>query len=49
MIDYLEGREVEVSSIWKEPLSRARQLGVATPEIDRLVSEIEHALAEKKN
>lgn len=41
MIDYLEGREIEVDSIWREPLSRAHILGVKTPELERLLTEIE--------
>jgi 2-dehydropantoate 2-reductase len=41
MIDYLEGREIEVDSIWREPLSRAHVLGVETPELERLLTEIE--------
>lgn len=49
MIDYLEGREVEVDAIWRQPLFKARQSGVPTPEMERLLSEIELALAEKKN
>ena len=41
MIDYVEGREVEVDAIWREPVRRARKLGVAVPEIERVLSEIE--------
>ena len=41
MIDFTEGRAVEVDSIWREPLRRAHQLGVAVPEIEKLLSEIE--------
>ena len=44
MIDYVEGREVEVDAIWREPLRRARELGVDVPEIARLLVEIESRL-----
>lgn len=44
MIDYLEGREVEVDSIWREPLSRARILGVEMPELERLLTEIDERI-----
>lgn len=44
MIDYVEGREVEVDAIWREPLRRARELGVDVPEIEALLGEIEHRL-----
>ena len=41
MIDYIEGKEVEVDSIWREPYRRACELGVAVPEIKMLLLEIE--------
>jgi len=41
MIDYVEGREVEVDAIWREPLRRAQALGVVVPEIERLLGGIE--------
>ncbi len=47
MIDYIEGREVEVDAIWGEPLRRARELGVAMPEMERLLGEIEQRLAQR--
>lgn len=40
MIDYVEGREVEVGPIWEEPLRRAREAGVAMPRLERLLDEI---------
>jgi 2-dehydropantoate 2-reductase len=36
LIDFLEGREVEVESIWGEPLRRARAAGVDTPRLAML-------------
>lgn len=44
MIDYVEGREVEVDAIWREPYRRACELGVAVPEIAQLLLEIEQRL-----
>ena len=44
MIDYVEGREVEVGAIWREPYQRAVKLGVFVPEIKSLLSEIEKKL-----
>lgn len=49
MIDYLEGREVEVDSIWREPLSQARELAVETPEMKRLLDQIEERLGQRRN
>ncbi|OAM88740.1 2-dehydropantoate 2-reductase [Termitidicoccus mucosus] len=36
LIDFLEGREVEVESIWGEPLRRARAAGVDAPRLAML-------------
>lgn len=47
MIDYREGRQVEVDAIWREPLRRAQSLGVAVPEIERLLDEIEQRILER--
>ena len=47
MIDYVEGREVEVDAIWREPLRRARVLGVETPELEELLRSIEWRLAQR--
>ena len=49
MIDYMEGREVEVDAIWRQPLLKARVLGVKTPEIERLLAEIEQRIEERGN
>ncbi len=49
MIDYMEGREVEVDAIWRQPLLKARVLGVNTPEIERLLAEIEQRIEERRN
>lgn len=44
MIDYVEGREVEVDAIWREPYRRAQKLGVNTPEIKSLLDQIDQRL-----
>jgi 2-dehydropantoate 2-reductase len=36
MSDYVEGREVEVESIWGEPARRAAAAGVAVPKLEML-------------
>ncbi|MEI7602058.1 MAG: 2-dehydropantoate 2-reductase [Opitutae bacterium] len=41
LIDYLEGREVEVEGLWGEPLRRGQAAGVSMPELARLKTEIE--------
>jgi 2-dehydropantoate 2-reductase len=41
MIDFTEGREVEVDSIWREPLRRAEAAGVPMPHLAALLRRIE--------
>lgn len=48
LIDFLEGREVEVDGIWGEPLRRGLAAGVAMPETQRLVDDIKARLAARK-
>lgn len=40
MIDYVEGRPLEVEPIWGEPLRRARAKGVPTPRLEALYAEL---------
>lgn len=47
MIDFVEGREVEVDPIWREPLRRAHAAGVPMPALKRLLTRIEQRLAER--
>lgn len=47
MIDFIEGREVEVDSIWREPLRRALAAGVEMPHTARLLAGIEERLAQR--
>jgi 2-dehydropantoate 2-reductase len=44
LIDYLDGRPVEVEAIWGEPLRRGQALGVSMPELTKLYDEINAAL-----
>ncbi len=41
LIDYLEGREVEVVGLWGEPLRRGQAAGVNMPQLSQLKTEIE--------
>ncbi len=41
LIDYLEGREVEVAGLWGEPLRRGQAAGVKMSELSQLKTEIE--------
>jgi 2-dehydropantoate 2-reductase len=45
MIDFVEGREVEVGPIWEEPLRRAKEAGVATPHLESLLARIKSRIA----
>ena len=49
MIDYIEGREVEVDVIWRQPRLKAQLLGMKTPEIERLLGEIEQRVKNGTN
>lgn len=40
MIDFVEGREVEVGPIWREPLRRAKAAGVPMPHLEELLRRI---------
>ncbi len=47
MIDFVEGREVEVEPIWGEPLRRAKAAGVAMPHTEALLGRIRERLEER--
>jgi 2-dehydropantoate 2-reductase len=47
MIDFIEGREVEVAPIWEEPLRRAKAVGVAMPLTEALLRRIRERLVER--
>jgi 2-dehydropantoate 2-reductase len=44
MIDFIEGRELEVGAIWQEPLRRAQAAGVAMPHTGDLLRRIQARL-----
>jgi 2-dehydropantoate 2-reductase len=48
LIDFVEGREVEVEGIWGEPLRRGLAAGVKMPETEKLVAEIKARIAARK-
>lgn len=45
LIDFLNGKVVEVESIWGEPLSRGKKMGVKMPELECLYSELKEITA----
>ena len=45
LIDFVEGRDVEVEGIWGEPLRRGLAAGVMMPETEKLVAEIKARIA----
>ncbi len=47
MIDFTEGREVEVGPIWREPLQRGTAAGVKMPHLEKLLARIESRMAER--
>lgn len=47
LIDYLAGREVEVESIWGEPLRAALSAGVSTPHLQQLYEALRVATARR--
>lgn len=47
MIDFVEGRDVEIGPIWREPLRRATAAGFPMPRLERLLARIEHRVAER--
>ena len=47
LLDYRAGRGLELEAIWGEPLRRAREHGVATPELERLHAQLRQIGKEK--
>ncbi len=47
LIDFLEGRDVELEAIFREPLRRAQRLGLEMPELERLYHEIADAIIQR--
>lgn len=48
LIDFVEGRDVEVAGIWGEPLRRGQAAGVKMPETEKLVAEIKARIAARQ-
>lgn len=49
MIDFVEGREVEVVPIWEEPLRQARAAGVAMPHLESLLERIRERIKHRES
>lgn len=47
MIDFVDGKPVEVESIWEIPAKKAKALGVPVPEMDELLDRIKQRIAER--
>lgn len=47
MIDFIEGRELELEPIWQEPLRRAIAAGVEMPALEKLLARIQDQLANR--
>lgn len=47
MIDYVEGRPVEVEAIWEQPVKVAHAVGVAVPRMEALLAEVRRMLHER--
>jgi 2-dehydropantoate 2-reductase len=45
LIDFLEGREVELDAIWGEPMRRAAEAGIEMPQVKRLYQELKERIA----
>jgi 2-dehydropantoate 2-reductase len=45
LVDFMEGRDVELQGIWGEPLRRGLAAGVKMPETEKLVAEIKARLS----
>lgn len=47
MIDFVEGRPVEVEAIWQEPLRRAKAKNVDVPKMEKLLRSIQQRMDER--
>ena len=45
MIDFIEGRVLEIGPIWREPLKRAKAAGVPMPNLEALLERIQAKIA----
>ncbi len=44
LIDFLEGRDVEIEAIWGEPVRRAAAAGIAMPRVAMLYQQLQHCI-----
>jgi 2-dehydropantoate 2-reductase len=49
MIDFVEGRELELGPIWEEPLRRAKLAGVETPALENLLERMKAKVAARNS
>ena len=47
MIDFIEGREVEITPIWEEPLRQAKAVGVAMPHTEVLLQRVREKIRDR--
>jgi 2-dehydropantoate 2-reductase len=47
MIDFTEGRELEIDPIWEEPMRLAKAAGVAIPALEKLLGNMKARLAKR--
>ncbi len=47
LIDFQEGRDVELEEIWGEPVRRARKVGAAVPRLEMLYWLLRRMLADR--
>ncbi|SHK03023.1 2-dehydropantoate 2-reductase [Rubritalea squalenifaciens DSM 18772] len=47
MIDFVDGKPIEVESIWEIPVHKAKALGVPVPEMEELLGRIQQRIAER--
>lgn len=48
LIDFLEGREIEIEAIWGEPVRRAAAVGIDMPRVKTLYQELKQCIAARK-
>lgn len=47
MIDFIEGREIELNPIWQEPLRRAKLVGSPMPALEKLIARMQSRIADR--
>lgn len=48
MIDFVEGRELELGPIWEEPIRQAKAAGVEVPAMERLLARMKERVASRQ-